>query len=128
MRRSSKSRPIRRAEFVVYAGEGRATATQASFNIRKDDDTVCVTCIRGNVHVQYRQRETVLQERQQLSYDARGIGSVASTDPKIVTAWQQGLLVFREVPLARVIDEVNRYRPGKIIPRRPAARPPGSRC
>lgn len=101
--------------FVVYAGEGRATATQASFNIRKDDDTVCVTCIRGNVHVQYRQRETVLQERQQLSYDARGIGSVASTDPKIVTAWQQGLLVFREVPLARVIDEVNRYRPGKII-------------
>jgi transmembrane sensor len=101
--------------FVVYAGEGHATATQASFNIRKDDDTVCVTCIRGNVRVQYRQREAVLQERQQLSYDAQGIGTVERTDPKIVTAWQQGLLVFREVPLARVIDEVNRYRPGKII-------------
>ena len=32
-----------------------------------------------------------------------------------MTAWQQGLLIFRDVPLARVIDEVNRYRPGRII-------------
>jgi ferric-dicitrate binding protein FerR (iron transport regulator) len=36
-------------------------------------------------------------------------------DPKIVTARQQDRLIFRDVPLARVIAEVNRYRPGRII-------------
>jgi len=32
-----------------------------------------------------------------------------------VTARQQGRLIFRDVLLARVIAEVNRYRPGRII-------------
>ena len=50
-----------------------------------------------------------------MAYDSRGLGSISGIDPKIVTAWQQGLLIFRDVPLARVIDEVNRYRPGRII-------------
>jgi transmembrane sensor len=101
--------------FSVLAAEGRTIATNASFNVRKDGGTVCVTCMRGDLHVQYRQSVALLQERQQISYNARGLGQAGSIDPKIVTAWRQGLLIFRDVPLAVVIDEVNRYRPGKII-------------
>ncbi len=101
--------------FSVLAAEGQTIATNASFNVRKDGDTVCVTCMRGDLQVQYRQSVAALQERQQISYDARGLGQAGSIDPKIVTAWRQGLLIFRDVPLAVVIDEVNRYRPGKII-------------
>jgi transmembrane sensor len=101
--------------FSVLAAEGRTIATNASFNVRKDGDTVCVTCMRGDLQVQHRQSVAPLQERQQISYDARGLGQAGSIDPKIVTAWRQGLLIFRDVPLALVIDEVNRYRPGKII-------------
>ena len=101
--------------FAVLAGDGQTTATRASFNIRKDGDTVCVTCIQGDVRVQHPQGIATLRERQQVAYDSRGLGSISGIDPKIVTAWQQGLLIFRDVPLARVIDEVNRYRPGRII-------------
>jgi transmembrane sensor len=32
-----------------------------------------------------------------------------------VTAWQSGLLIFRDRPLVSVVEEVNRYRPGKIV-------------
>jgi transmembrane sensor len=38
-----------------------------------------------------------------------------SVDPAQVTAWQSGLLIFRDRPLAAVVEEVNRYRPGKIV-------------
>ncbi len=40
---------------------------------------------------------------------------MAEVDSAQVTAWQSGLLVFRSKPLSLVIDEVNRYRSGKII-------------
>jgi transmembrane sensor len=56
-----------------------------------------------------------LQEEQQVSYDVRSLGPIGGVDPKVVTAWRQGLLIFRDVPLAHVIAEVNRYRPGRII-------------
>jgi transmembrane sensor len=101
--------------FAVLAGEGRATATRASFNIRKDGETVCVTCVQGEVRIQHRQVMATLQQQQQIVYDGGGLSSIGSIDANIVTAWQQGMLVFRDVPLARVIDEVNRYRPGRII-------------
>jgi transmembrane sensor len=38
-----------------------------------------------------------------------------TVDPAVVSAWQQGVLVFRSDPLSRVIDEVNRYRSGRIV-------------
>jgi transmembrane sensor len=32
-----------------------------------------------------------------------------------VSAWQSGQLIFHDRPLASVVDEINRYRPGQII-------------
>ncbi len=43
----------------------------------------------------------------------RATGGVG--DPTVVTAWQRGLIIFHDVPLAAVVEEINRYRPGRII-------------
>jgi transmembrane sensor len=102
-------------DFLVLAGSGSAEATLAAFNIRKDGSSVSVTCVDGAVRVRHRGGAVVLLTRQQISYDEARLGQIVSTDPAVVTAWRQGLLIFRGVPLARVIEEVNRYRPGKII-------------
>jgi transmembrane sensor len=48
-------------------------------------------------------------------YDAGGIGQVVSVDPTVVTSWQTNVLIFRREPLSRAIEEINRYRPGRII-------------
>ena len=29
--------------------------------------------------------------------------------------WRQGVVVFDDLPLTRVIDEINRYRPGRVV-------------
>jgi transmembrane sensor len=106
---------------MVSAGGGRVTATEAKFDIRCDGASTSVTCLQGTVTVDYRGRAAALQERQQVSYGDRGrggdrgLGVPAAADAVAATAWREGRLVFHGVPLAEVIEEVNRYRPGPII-------------
>lgn len=33
----------------------------------------------------------------------------------MTTAWQRGKLIFEATPLSVVIDEINRYRPGRVV-------------
>lgn len=107
---ANASRPV-----VAIAADGRATATDATFNMRCSGSSVCVTCLSGEVHVEQRGRSVTVQPRQQVSYTAEGLGEAVAVDPAGVITWRDGVLVFHNVPLADVIDEVNRYRPGRII-------------
>jgi transmembrane sensor len=101
--------------FVVVAGRGQTIARNARLNIRRDDMRVCVTCLEGEIRVEHHGRETTLAAREQVIYTDGTLGGATTIDPEAVTAWERGLLVFRNEPLSRVIDEVNRYRAGKII-------------
>lgn len=103
-----------RAVQVVAAG-GRTTTNGADFVIRCETGDVSVTCLRGAVRVELREQSTVLQKKQQVSYGPQGLGSVVQIDPDFLTSWRDGYLMFRQEPLGRVIAEVNRYRPGRIV-------------
>jgi transmembrane sensor len=105
--------------FFVVAGGGRLQALRARFDVRRVGDQVCVTCVSGSVALEHPQRQVTLQASQQVIYDDRDVRPVSQVDPKATTAWRRGVLVFNRVPLAQVIDEINRYRPGKIILRNP---------
>jgi transmembrane sensor len=100
---------------VVAAGRGRVQAKVARFDIRRTDDEVCVTCVSGSVTIEHPQRHLTLLAAQQVIFDNHGVRAVSRVDSAATTAWRQGLLVFRNVPLAQVVDEINRYRPGKLI-------------
>lgn len=100
---------------VIAAAGGLARADRGSFDVRRDVSSVCVTCADGVVQVSYRSSTATLRPGQQVIYNDRGLGSTITADPTVVTAWQRGLLIFRDVPLAEVVVEVNRYRPGRII-------------
>lgn len=104
---------------AVVAGKGRLQANIASFNVRRIAGTVCVTCLSGSVAFEHPRQRLTLVASQQLTYDDRRVGPVSSVDTDAVTAWRRGTLVFNDVPLAAAIDEINRYRPGKIILRNP---------
>jgi transmembrane sensor len=100
---------------IVSAGGGQNRADRARFDVRWTGSSVCVTCIEGEVETSYRSRSMTLQARQQVSYDNGELGPVVTIDPAIATAWQRGQLIFRDVPLSEVIEEVNRYRAGRIV-------------
>lgn len=101
--------------FVMLAADGSITAMQANFNARCLDGVVSVTCLDGAVDVVRGGSSVRLSKAQQVSYSAAGIEDAVPIDPVQVAAWQSGLLIFRDRSLADVVEEVNRYRSGKII-------------
>jgi transmembrane sensor len=103
------------AAFVLSAGNGRTIALRASFDVRHIGANVCVTCLEGEIRVEQGEAARLLQSRQQLVYSSEAMSSVRLVDPSIVTAWRSGVLVFHGTPLGEAIEEINRYRPGKII-------------
>jgi transmembrane sensor len=100
---------------IVIAGGGRILARNAKVDVRYDGADVRVTCITGSVRVERGSQDVTVAAQEQVVYGDRGISGVGAVDAATVTAWQQGLLVFRRRPLSRVLEEVNRYRPGQII-------------
>ena len=100
---------------MVSAADGHSLASSAQFNVRYDGPDVQVTCLDGTVRVYCGDSMVTLMRRQQVPYGRGKVGAVSEIDPEVITAWRAGLLVFRNDPLRHVIDEVNRYRPGKII-------------
>jgi transmembrane sensor len=100
---------------VVIAGDGRIVARDAKVDVRYDDARIRVACLDGRVRVERGTQAVILPAGEQVVYDGRNISGAGLVDPAVVTAWQRGRLVFQKESLSRVIDEVNRYRPGRIV-------------
>ncbi|MGY3590566.1 transmembrane sensor [Bradyrhizobium sp. USDA 4341] len=105
-----QSRPV-----TVIASSGQTVATQASFDVRYLGAEVRVTCLGGEVRVEHQGNARTVRERQQIAYDERRMSDIVAIDPAVEAAWQEGLLIFRYTPLPKVVEEVNRYRLGRIF-------------
>lgn len=93
------------------------THTQAGrFVVRLEDTETCMTCLAGTVHVKGRRgTPETLPAGYQLRYTDRRAGDATRVDVTRAEAWRRGLLMFVDEPLDRVVEEVNRYRPGRIV-------------
>lgn len=100
---------------TVVAKTGRIVAAKADFNLRCDGDEVRVSCLAGDLKVERAGAAIQLVAGQQVVYGGRGMGVTTTADADGVTAWRRGMLIFEATPVARVIEEVNRYRPGRVI-------------
>lgn len=103
------------SDFFVEAGGGRLQAKAARFNIRHTGPQVCVTCLDGRVLVSVAGQQRSLEAGRQVIYDNGGMRDVVRADVASVSTWRTGTLSFDGAPLSDVIEEINRYRPGKVI-------------
>lgn len=103
------------ARLRVQAGDGSVSAGSARFNIRLFGQEVCVTCLAGRLRVAQNGNDAELAAGEQLRYRPAHFGITRAVRAGEVSAWRQRLLVFKQSTLAEVVDEVNRYRPGKLI-------------
>ncbi|WP_420965294.1 FecR family protein [Bradyrhizobium sp. B120] len=104
--------------FGVRAADRWILADKAQFDVRYvpagGEQPVCVTCLKGELQVQGGAQAIAMKEGQQLRYDARG-ETLAAADIEAASAWQRGFLLFRFTPLSDAVEEINRYRPGRIF-------------
>ncbi len=117
--------------FVVRAGKHSVIAVDTRFAVRrKDDGHWSITVIEGRVAVVPGRAEHFLESLslgtahgngiflgadEQLHIDRSGrIVAEEQTDSEEVTAWQAGVLKFRETPLREVVREISRYTRGEV--------------
>ncbi|PIF73886.1 FecR family protein [Variovorax sp. 54] len=101
--------------FSVVAGAGRSIGESARFEISRLEGRVCVTCLAGRVRIEHPAGDRLLLARQQAVYRDHSISGIAAADPEVASAWRRGELVFKQAPLSVVLDEINRYRPGRVV-------------
>lgn len=99
----------------LTAGDGLVIAERARLNVRLIEGQVCVSCLAGRVDVRRGGARTPIDVGRQLVYTDGGSGTERFADAAAVSAWRRRQLVFDQTPLAEVVEEVNRYRPGKLI-------------
>lgn len=99
----------------VVAGQGRVRLTQGEVEVRRlSGGQVRVRCTAGSTEVWHPTRSLTLVAGQQVTYDLRGVDDRVRPAPP-VSAWRQGMVSFNDQPLADVVDEINRYRPGRVV-------------
>ncbi len=106
--------------FVVAAAGGEVRVLGTRFDVRLVDDGGVVTLERGSVAVSAGPAgghvpPTVIVPGQQVAFGPNGIRQVETVNLDDALAWHGGRYVFYRAPLARVIREVERYRPGRIV-------------
>lgn len=106
--------------FSIAAQAGRVLISEGAVNVRNDGDSVCVTCIEGRADVRHPQGRAWLTVGRQLVYTDHALGPSTEANLAAATGWRRGVLLFRDEPLQHVIDELNRYRPGRIVLMDPA--------
>ena len=100
---------------TVAAGAGEILLDAASVGLSRSGDEVTVTCLRGRVDIRHPSRELALEAGQQARYGAVAVTAPARADLEQAMGWREGVLVFRDMPLAEAVAEINRYRPGRIM-------------
>ncbi|NIK88954.1 transmembrane sensor [Rhizomicrobium palustre] len=105
----------RQDQFSVAALDGKILASDASFNVRNTDGAVCVTCVRGHLTVSRGAQFAELSAGQQVQYTERDWSETRKANVELATAWRSGVVMFHDLALSKVVREVNRYRPGKIL-------------
>ncbi len=103
------------AAVEVVAGKGRITARDAVFNLRYIGGEARLCCLSGTARLVHAQGVFDVGPDRELRYDDVRVQPPVKVDPNLVTAWRQGWLVFDQQPLAQVVDELNRYRRGRLV-------------
>lgn len=105
--------------FVMEAGGGAARALGTQFAVRRLSSSVEVAVVEHEVAVSVGREgkvaEIVLSPGQSVRYSEAGLGPVQIANLEQMLAWRRNWLVFDRVPLAQVVDDLNRYRARRII-------------
>lgn len=101
--------------FVVHAGGGSVEVLGTQFNVSLQQDSATVSVAQGKVAVAFNGRRLDLTPGQGARFGDDQLVRLADIDVQNVGFWRQGRLVFEARALRDVVNDLARYRGGRII-------------
>jgi ferric-dicitrate binding protein FerR (iron transport regulator) len=106
----------RRAPFLVQVADAQLdSGPGSSFAVRCIDSESSVTCLDGTTVLSRGGTQTLVKPAQQVAFDDRGVAPAVAVNPATALAWRDRVLIYDNQPLADVVADINRYRPGRIV-------------
>lgn len=100
--------------FIVETAEGRIRPIGTRFSVRQLDGETHAAVFEGAVEINTAQgRQHRLNAGEQNRFQARQIGTATPVDSS-AALWEHGMLAARDMPLAELIAELARHRPGVL--------------
>ena len=103
--------------FTIAADGDNVTALGTDFSVFRNDGNLTVTVFENAVQVKRGQEPVAVVEQGRQMYLPKlsQHAEISEVGIEEARAWRNGKLVFTARPLREVIDEINRYRYGKIL-------------
>ncbi|SFP85557.1 FecR family protein [Pseudomonas sp. NFPP28] len=109
--------------FVVQSAGGQTRALGTKFVVEREGDSQAWTgVLEHSVEVTLQAipkkgpADKVVKQGQAVRYSTQeGIVPLDQLDVARATSWRRGVLIFDRQPLANVIEQLNRYRPGRVV-------------
>jgi len=102
--------------FVVATRHGLVRALGTRFTVRLEDDRTVAAVQEAAVEIQPAdapQQRMRLEAGERAGFSARGVDA-SRPDEALSSSWAAGSLVVVDMPLARLVEELGRYRPGVL--------------
>lgn len=112
--------PQRAVPFRITVGDGVVEDISTAFVVSRDEDRVDTAVEQGRVRVAARpdQGWMYLQAGQAAGWSKGGVAARGDALPlDRVAAWRRGELLLENAPVAQVLAELGRYRPGHVFVR-----------
>lgn len=101
--------------FTVSAAGGSITVLGTRFDVRLQESGGTVTLDHGSVSVTAEGAEAVLKPGEQVDFGGKGVSAPRPVDLDETLAWRNGRFVFYRASLGSVLQEIGRYRKGRIL-------------
>jgi transmembrane sensor len=103
--------------FVVDAEKGQARVLGTQFEVRLQAHGARVTVLSGRVGVtaDKQAEQQILTAGQQVAYGEGSAEKRHAVDSEAQLAWRQGWLNYYKATLAEVVQDLQRYYPGRIV-------------
>ena len=101
--------------FLVDVAGATMTALGARFDVKHVDGEVTAAVSESAVTVGGRFPTMTVEKEWQVSFASSGPATLAPADLVVTEAWRRDQIIFQDVPLRRVLAEIERYRRGRVV-------------
>ncbi|GFM82187.1 iron dicitrate transporter FecR [Pseudomonas cichorii] len=102
-------------EFRVNTEAGQVLAREGEFCLACDKASARLAVTRKNVRVVTATQQTDLEEGFSVRFSPNQTDAIQHAELEQILAWRDGRLAFFDTPLLTVVDELQRWREGKIF-------------
>ena len=103
--------------FIVHSAGSETRVLGTQFSVHQQAETR-VTVQEGRVELRAHagaDQVRTLTANQQASTDGQHLSPVSTVDSQQLLAWQRGRLIVSQQPLAAVVEQLQRYLPGRVL-------------